>query len=126
MLGISVWSERRAGLWAYLGIVAKPVVIISVGYCALSNFSFESAADGSLSMNRAAEVGLVSVNYAKQHAEDAVLFKRVGPTLFEYRVKHPLVGYAGIPWLVSRRTSIDLANHCESIGTEGCKLEQNQ
>ena len=126
MLGISVWSERRAaGFRAYLGTVAKPIVIISIGYCALSSISFESAADGSLSMTRAEEVGLVTLDYAERHANDAVLFKRVGPELFEYRVKHPLFGYASIPWLVSRRTSIDLADHCRSIGLKGCSLAQN-
>lgn len=124
MLITSLKPERRAGGGrAYIGMVAKPVFVISIAYCALSNLSFQSAADGSLPMSRAKEIGLVTSDYAERHATDAVLFKRVGPTLYEYRVKQPLVGYSGIPWLVSRRTSIDLADHCESAVVEGCKLE---
>ncbi|KXV09499.1 hypothetical protein CR51_10090 [Caballeronia megalochromosomata] len=74
-------------------------------------------------MSGAKELGLVTADYAEQHTTDAVLFKQVGPALFEYRVKRPLVGYAGIPWLVARRTEIDLAHRCASIGRDGCKLE---
>ena len=125
MLEASLRSNGRIGLRIYAGMVAKPAIAISIVYCALSNISFQTAADGSFSMNRASEVGLVSVQYAEQHATDAVLFKRVGPTLFEYRVRRPLVGYAGIPWLVARRTEIDLARHCEDLGHEGCTLDAN-
>ncbi|AQH01380.1 hypothetical protein A9R05_21345 [Burkholderia sp. KK1] len=99
-------------------MVAKPVLAITLGYCALSNLSFQSAADGSFSMARAKEVGLVTADYATEHASDTVLFKRIGPTLFEYRVRRPVVGYAGIPWLIARRTDIDLAQHCENL--PGC------
>ncbi|SAL71695.1 hypothetical protein AWB74_04243 [Caballeronia arvi] len=125
MLEASLRSNGRIGLRIYADMVAKPAIAISIVYCALSNISFQTAADGSFSMSRASEVGLVSVHYAEQHATDAVLFKRVGPTLFEYRVRRPLVGYAGIPWLVARRTEIDLARHCEDLSHEGCTLDAN-
>ncbi|WP_143749289.1 hypothetical protein [Caballeronia arvi] len=117
------WKVRTDGLLAYAGMVAKPVIAISIAYCVLSNISFQFAADGSFSMRRAEEVGLVTLDYAQQHATDAVLFKRVGPELFEYRIKRPLLGYAGIPWLVARRTDIDLAHRCEN--RPGCKLEED-
>ena len=124
MLDASVrWNRGTGGLRAYAGLVAKPVIAISIGYCALSNISFQSAADGSFSMSGAKRLGLVTTDYAKRHPNDSVLFKQIGPALFEYRVKRPLVGYAGIPWLVARRTEIDLARRCASIGREECKLE---
>jgi hypothetical protein len=101
-------------------VVAKPVVVISIGYCALSNISFQSSYDGSISMPRAAELGLVSAAHAAQHPNDAVLFERVGHELFEYRVKRPIIGYAGIPWLVARRTNLDLTDKCNGLGVDGC------
>jgi hypothetical protein len=73
-------------------------------------------------MHRAAQMGLVSEEYADQHAADRVLFKHVGPDLFEYRVKRPILSYAGIPWLVARRTNIDLVSRCEELGHEACSL----
>lgn len=115
--------QRRGSLRAYAGVVAKPIAIISVGYCILSNISFQSSFDGSLSMPRAAAAGLVTATYAQQHAADVVLFKRVGPELFEYRVKRPIVGYAGIPWLVAHRTNIDLTGLCEGRHRQGCRLQ---
>ena len=122
MLEASVkWKGRTDGLRAFAGMVAKPAIAISIAYCVLSNISFQFAADGSFSMSRAEEVGLVTMDYAQQHATEAVLFKRIGPALFEYRIKRPLLGYAGIPWLVARRTDIDLAHRCENH--PGCKLE---
>ncbi|WP_143749538.1 hypothetical protein [Caballeronia arvi] len=101
------------------------MVAISIGYCALSNISFQSSYDGSFSMPRAAELGLVSVIYAAQHPNDAVLFERVGHELFEYRVKRPIIGYAGIPWLVAHRTNLDLADKCEGLGAHGCTAGAN-
>jgi hypothetical protein len=73
-------------------------------------------------MAQAAAVGLVTTAYAKHHTADVVLFKQVGPHLFEYRAKRPVVGYAGIPWLVTRRTNIDLIESCELGKSEGCTL----
>jgi hypothetical protein len=55
------------------------------------------SADGSFQMSGAWQVGLVSGEYALDHATDAVLFKQVGPKMFEFRVKRPILGYAGIP-----------------------------
>jgi hypothetical protein len=100
--------------------VAKPVVAISIGYCALSNISFQSSHDGSFSMPHAAELGMVSARYATQHPNDPVLFKRVGHDLYEYRVKRPIIGYAGIPWLVTHRTKLDLVDKCNGLGADGC------
>lgn len=73
-------------------------------------------------MRLAAADGLVTEKYALQHAEDIVLFKRVGPRLFEYRIKEPILVYAGIPWLVARRTNIDLLELCRKAGIAGCKV----
>ncbi|SAK95290.1 hypothetical protein AWB81_05262 [Caballeronia arationis] len=115
-------SQRQGSVRAYAGVVAKPIVAISVAYCVLSNISFQSSSDGSLAMHRAAQMGLVSEEYADQHAADRVLFKHVGPDLFEYRVKRPILSYAGIPWLVARRTNIDLVSRCEELGHEACSL----
>ncbi|SAL28572.1 hypothetical protein [Caballeronia telluris] len=115
-------SQRQGSVRAYVGVVAKPIIAISVTYCVLSNISFQSSSDGSLAMHRAAEMGLVSEEYAEQHATDRVLFKHVGPELYEYRVKRAVVSYAGIPWLVARRTNIDLVGRCEEFGQEGCSL----
>lgn len=111
-------GTRSARVLAW--VVAKPVVAISIGYCALSNISFQSSSDGAFSMPRAAELGLVSAAYAAQHPNDAVLFERVGHELFEYRVKRPIIGYAGIPWLVARRTNLDLVDKCNGLGAGGC------
>jgi hypothetical protein len=117
-------SHRQVGarVRAYAGVVAKPLILISVGYCVLSNISFQSSCDGSLTMHSAANAGLVTEGYAVQHAEDVVLFKRVGPQFFEYRIKRPILGYAGIPWLVARRTNIDLLDQCQALGNSGCKV----
>ncbi|SAL00334.1 hypothetical protein AWB78_05933 [Caballeronia calidae] len=122
---VALFSKRprRGSLRTYVGVVAKPIAIISIGYCILSNISFRSSFDGSLSMSLAAETGLVTETYAQQHATDVVLFKRVGPELFEYRVKRPIVGYAGIPWLVAHRTNIDLTERCEGHHPHGCRLQ---
>jgi hypothetical protein len=115
-------SPRQGSVRAYAGVVAKPIIAISIAYCVLSNISFQSSSDGTLAMSRAAEIGLVTEDYAEHHATDVVLFKHVGPELFEYRVKRPVVSYAGIPWLVARRTTIDLLSRCEAIGRDGCNL----
>lgn len=123
VVGLISKRQRRGSLRAYIGVVAKPIAIISVGYCILSNISFQSSFDGSLTMPRAAEVGLVTETYAQHHAAEVVLFKRVGPELFEYRVKRPILGYAGIPWLVAHRTDIDLTGLCEGRRRQGCRLQ---
>jgi hypothetical protein len=101
----------------------KTMVVISIGYCFLSSISFQFAADGSFSMRRAEEAGLVTAEYAEQHPSDVVLFKRVGAGLFEYRVRRPILGYAGVPWLIAHRTNIDLVRYCEHVSNEGCTLE---
>jgi len=108
---------------AYSWLVGKPALIISVAYCVLSNLAFESSFDGSLSMPRAAQVGLVSVRFAIRHASDVVLFKRIGPSMFEYRVRRPLVAYSGIPWLVAHHTKLDLLAICNATAKAGCKLQ---
>jgi len=112
--------QTRKSVRAYVAVISKPIVIISVGYCVLSNISFQSSFDGALSMPRAFDAGLVTKGYAQNHAAEVVLFKRIGPRLFEYRVKHPLLRYAGIPWLIARRTNVDLATRCEGSTTDGC------
>jgi len=108
---------------AYSWLVGKPALVIAVAYCVLSNLSFESSFDGSLSMSRATQLGLVSVRFAIHHASDVVLFKRVGPGMFEYRVRRPLVAYSGIPWLVAHHTGLDLLAICNTTGKAGCKLQ---
>lgn len=118
--------KGRGSLRAYAGVVVKPIAVISVFYCILSNISFQSSSDGSLPMPQAAAAGLVTRTYAQQHAADVVLFKRVGPKLFEYRVKRPILGYAGIPWLIAHRTNIDLTEHCEDRNIEKCRLQAVQ
>ena len=65
---------------------------------------------------------MVTEGYAVQHAEDAVLFKRVGPQFAEYRIKRPILGYAGITWLVARCTNIDLIDQSQALGNSGCKV----
>jgi hypothetical protein len=74
-------------------------------------------------MHRAAVAGLVDETYAQLHAADAVLFKRVGPDQYEYRVKRSILGYAGIPWLVARRTNVKLIDHCQKSGNEVCFIQ---
>ncbi|MGF6634094.1 hypothetical protein [Paraburkholderia sp. MM6662-R1] len=108
---------------AYSWLVGKPVLVIAVAYCVLSNLAFEYSFDGSLSMPRAAQLGLVSVRFAIRHASDVVLFKRIGPGMFEYRVRRPLVAYSGIPWLVAHHTGLDLLAICNVTGKGGCKIQ---
>jgi hypothetical protein len=109
----------------YAKMVSKPVVVISIGYCVLSSVCFQLSADGSLQMSGARQVGLVSGQYALDHATDAVLFKQVGPKMFEFRVKHPILGYAGVPWLSAHRTNIDLLSHCQKRANDGCTLRND-
>ena len=126
MLVVALISRRRREtVHAYARTIAKPIVVIAIGYCVLSNVSFQFFADGSLSMRQAEEAGLVTMQYAERHASEVVLFKRVGPKLFEYRVSRPLLGYAGIPWLIAHRTTVDLVRRCESSKGEGCMLLEN-
>jgi hypothetical protein len=110
-------------VFAYGLMVEKPALVIAVTYCVLSNLNFQASFDGSLSMYRAAEMGLVSKDFASRHPTDLVLFKHVGPDVFEYRVRRPLLGYAGIPWLVVHRTAADLIALCGASGTTGRTLK---
>ncbi|MBC8738496.1 hypothetical protein F6X40_17115 [Paraburkholderia sp. UCT31] len=106
----------------YVLTVLKPALVIAVIYCVLSSMAFQSSFDGSFLMYRAAQLGLVNSTYAAQHETDVVLFKQVGPATFEYRVRQPIFGYAGIPWLVVHRTTIDLDRLCDAPGATGCEL----
>ena len=101
-------------------MVGRPAFAIALAYCVFSHLSFQWSFDGSLSMSRAAQLTLVSADFAARHPTKRVLFERVGPGVFEYRVPSPLVGYAGIPWLVARHTTIDLRRSCHAEPA-GCK-----
>ena len=115
-------QRRTESVRQYAKVVAKPIVIISIGYCVLSSACFQLSADGALDIRGAQQAGLVTEDYALRHETDAVLFKQVGPRMFEFRVKRPILGYAGIPWLISHRTDIDLVHQCEKLANDGCTL----
>ncbi|SAK91746.1 hypothetical protein AWB78_04955 [Caballeronia calidae] len=74
-------------------------------------------------MRGAQQTGLVTGEYAVGHATDAVLFKQVGPKMFEFRVRRPILRYAGVPWFIAHRTNIDLLRHCQKLAKDGCTLQ---
>ncbi len=110
-------KDRRVR--TYLVTICRPALVLVIAYCFLSSLSFQSSFDGAFSCFRAAELGLVSKQFAASHASDRVLFKHIGHNLYEYRVRRPLLDYAGVPWLVAHQTNRDLAALCDA---PGCKL----
>ncbi len=109
---------RRAQEWLLLSIV------VFAAYCLISNIRFLSRADGSFLMYRAAEVRLVSDDYARKHLDRIVWFARNSDGSWEYRVALSFLGYAYIPWVNSTTTQVDLGTVCDWVdphGNHGCK-----
>lgn len=107
------------------GAIAAWVIMLVVAAMIGTNFWFQSTADGSFLMYRAAQIGLVSDTWAKGHLLDIVYFKRLPDGSWEYRVPRPLLGDALVPGIVAKRTTKDLGALCETPdanGNKGCML----